>query len=134
MSRRAASTWVAMSANWKETPLEGGNRFVELLALLGVGDGGVQGPLGNAQSLGGNADTTAVQGFHGDLEALALLAKEVLRRMAQFSNTSSMVGEERIPIFFSFLPKENPGVPFSTMKALIPRCFSALLSLRARTT
>ncbi len=52
----------------------------------------------------------------------------------QFSNTSSMVGDERIPIFFSFLPNENPGVPFSTMKAVMPWCFSAFLSVRAKTT
>ncbi len=45
-----------------------------------------------------------------------------------------MVGEARIPIFFSFLPKEKPGVPFSTMKALMPWCFSAFLSVRAKTT
>ena len=32
---------------------------------------------------------------------------------------NSYVDEPRIPIFFSFTPNVNPGVPFSTMKAEI---------------
>ena len=39
--------------------------------------GGLVGALGDAQRLGGNADTAAVQSGHGDLEALALLAQQV---------------------------------------------------------
>jgi len=39
----------------------------------------------------------------------------------QFSNTSSIVVEERMPIFASFLPKLKPGNPFSTINTLIPR-------------
>jgi hypothetical protein len=35
--------------------------------------------------------------------------------------TSSRVAEQRMPSFFSFLPKVNPGVSFSTMIALAPR-------------
>ena len=35
----------------------------------------------------------------------------------QFSMISSQVAEPRIPIFFSFLPIENPGKSFSTIKA-----------------
>jgi hypothetical protein len=39
----------------------------------------------------------------------------------QLSKISSVVEDARIPILFSFLPKVNPGVPFSTMKADAPR-------------
>ena len=50
----------------------------ELNTLLGVLHGGLIGPLGDAQRLGRDADAPAVQGGHGDLEALALLAQQVL--------------------------------------------------------
>ena len=52
--------------------------LAELDPLLGVLHGGLIGPLGDAQGLSGNADPAAVQGGHGDLEALALLAQQVL--------------------------------------------------------
>ena len=52
--------------------------LAELDALLGVGHGGVIGPLGDAQRLGRDTDAAAVQGGHGDLEAVALLAQQVL--------------------------------------------------------
>ena len=39
----------------------------------------------------------------------------------QSLNTNSRVADERMPIFFSFLPKVKPGVPFSTTSALAPR-------------
>src|SRR5699024_12203616 len=44
----------------------------------------------------------------------------------QFSKINSVVGDERMPSFFSFLPNENPSVPFSTIKALIPRCLASV--------
>jgi hypothetical protein len=40
---------------------------------------------------------------------------------AQSVKWSATVGEQRIPIFFSFLPTENPGMPFSMTNAVIPR-------------
>ena len=52
--------------------------LAELNPLLGVLHGGLIGPLGDAQRLSRDADTAAVQGGHGDLEALALLAQQVL--------------------------------------------------------
>ena len=58
--------------------LELAQTLLELNALLGVLDGLVNGALAQAQSLRGDADTAAVQGLHGDLEALALLAQQVL--------------------------------------------------------
>ena len=58
--------------------LLGGDGLAELDALLGVLQGGLVGPLGDAQGLGRDADAAAVQGGHGDLEALALLAQQVL--------------------------------------------------------
>ncbi len=41
--------------------------------------------------------------------------------MRQLLKMSSVVDDARMPILFSFLPKVNPGVPFSTMKAEAPR-------------
>jgi len=38
---------------------------------------------------------------------------------------SSVVEVELIPNFFSCLPIVNPGVPFSTIKALIPFAFNS---------
>jgi hypothetical protein len=52
----------------------------ELDALLGVFHRRVKGSLGDAQSLGRDADAPAVQSGHGDLEALALLAQEIFLR------------------------------------------------------
>ena len=48
------------------------------------------------------------------------------------SKISSYVDDPRIPIFFSFVPNENPGVPLSTMNAekfffLRPRLSSVML-------
>ena len=39
---------------------------------------------------------------------------------AQSVKWSATVGEQRMPIFFSFLPTENPGMPFSMRKAVMP--------------
>jgi hypothetical protein len=39
----------------------------------------------------------------------------------QSSNTSSRVEEARIPILSSLFPNPNPGVSFSTTRALAPR-------------
>ncbi|CAN4021913.1 Spermidine/putrescine-binding periplasmic protein, partial [Dysosmobacter welbionis] len=58
--------------------LELADGLAELDTALGVGHGLFHGALGNAQSLGRDADAAAVQGLHGDLEALALLAQQVL--------------------------------------------------------
>ena len=53
------------------------NGFSELYPLLGVLHCGLVSPLGDAQRLGRNADPPAVQGGHGDLEAVALPAQQV---------------------------------------------------------
>ncbi len=58
--------------------LQGGDGLAELLPLLGVGDGPLQSALRDAQSLCSDTDTSAVQGMHGNLEALAQLAQHVL--------------------------------------------------------
>ena len=50
----------------------------------------------------------------------------------QSSKMSSHVEEPRIPIFNSFFPTENPGKPFSTMKAEMP-FVPRLLSVIAKT-
>src|SRR6266436_948115 len=44
-----------------------------------------------------------------------------------------LVGEQRIPSLFSFLPGRKPGVPFSTKNAEIP-CDDAARSVTAITT
>ena len=51
----------------------------------------------------------------------------------QLSKIKFAVELPRIPSLSSFLPRLKPGVPFSTMNALIPLCFK-LLSVVAKTT
>src|SRR5215218_1321982 len=62
--------------------LELGELLVELLALLGVGQGLLERALGDAHGLRGDADASAVQSGHGDLEALPFLAQAPARRDA----------------------------------------------------
>src|SRR5208337_1225940 len=57
--------------------LEGGNRLAELDSFLGVADGFIKGCLSDAQGLGGNPDSAAVQGHHGYLESLSFTAEDV---------------------------------------------------------
>ena len=59
------------------------DRLVELLALLGVGQRPLEGPFGDAEGLGGDADPPAVEGVHGDVEPLPFLAEQVFDRHAQ---------------------------------------------------
>ena len=79
--------------------------LAELLALLGVGERLLEGPLGDADRLGGDADAAAVEGRHGDLEALALLAQAVAAPGSRmFSNASSVVPEALTPSLNSWVP------------------------------
>ena len=55
-----------------------GDGTAELDALLGVGDGLLDRTLSDAQGLGGDADTAAVQRLHGQGEALAGLAQQAV--------------------------------------------------------
>src|SRR5688572_7988626 len=59
--------------------LEGGDRLAELLALLGVADGGVERGLGDADGHGAGGRPRDVEGAHGDLEALPLGAEALSR-------------------------------------------------------
>ena len=52
----------------------------------------------------------------------------------QFSNTSSLVDEPRMPSLSSFCALEKPLLPFSTMKAVIPRAPAAGSVLAYTTT
>ena len=60
--------------------LEVADRCSKLLPLFGVGQRPLKGTLGNSQRLGGDTDTTTVQGVHGDLEPLSFLAQQVFCR------------------------------------------------------
>jgi hypothetical protein len=62
--------------------LEIGDGAAELLAFLHVGMGRIQCSLGRAHRAGGDIDAAAVQALHGDLEAFALAAQQVVRRNA----------------------------------------------------
>ena len=55
--------------------LELGDAPAELDALLGIAQRVLKRALGDAQRLRGDADASAVQRGHGNLEALALLAQ-----------------------------------------------------------
>ena len=46
----------------------------------------------------------------------------------QSSNTSSAVGEPRMPSLSTFWPTEKPSMSFSIMKAVIPRLPSPVLA------
>jgi SpoVK/Ycf46/Vps4 family AAA+-type ATPase len=53
--------------------------------------------------------------------------------MLQLSNIISAVSDARMPSLFSFLPAKNPGVPLSTIKAVIP-LLSSSFPVRVKTT
>ena len=57
--------------------LEFGNGPTELFPFLGIFHGSSQGAFSNTQGLSSYADTAAVQGFHGDLEAFPFFAQQV---------------------------------------------------------
>ena len=58
--------------------LELAQAATKLDTLLGVLDSLVDGAFGKTESLGGDTDTAAVEGLHGDLEAFAFLTEQVL--------------------------------------------------------
>ena len=58
--------------------LELGDAATELDTLMGVLDDLFHGAFAQAQGLRGNTDAAAVQGSHGDIEALALLAQQTV--------------------------------------------------------
>ena len=60
--------------------LERTDRLAEALALLHIGDGRLVGGLGQAHGLRGDADAAGIQHAHGDLEALAVLTDDLVRR------------------------------------------------------
>ena len=81
--------------------LELGNGATELLAFLGVFDGGIHSALGDAEGLCGNTDTAAVEGHHRNLEALAEFAKEVfLRNFAVLENQLASRGAADTHLLF----------------------------------
>ena len=57
-----------------------GDGFAKLDALFGVSESRFIGALADAESLRGNADTAAIEGLHGNAEALALFAEQVFLR------------------------------------------------------
>ena len=61
-------------------PLEVGDRPVELAPLLGIGDGGVERGLGDADGLGADGRPRAVERAERHAESLALLAQPVFHR------------------------------------------------------
>src|SRR3546814_15976934 len=60
--------------------LKAGQRRAELFALGHVARSRVAGALGCAHGAGGDIDAAAVEPLHGELEAFALGAEDVLRR------------------------------------------------------
>jgi hypothetical protein len=63
--------------------LEAGNGLAELLALLHVLLRLGERALGGAHRAGGDVDAPAVQALHGDLEAFALAAQQVVAGCAR---------------------------------------------------
>ena len=85
--------------------------MTERLALLRVFDRLVERALGNTQRLGTNPDPTAIEGGHGNLEALVDLAEHGADAgTRQSSKKIWVVLEARMPSFFSLAPARRPGV------------------------
>ena len=94
----------------------------ELLSLFHVGNGAVEAELRAAERAGRDVEAPAVERAHRDLESLPLGADPVRRPgCGSASNITMAVGCECHPSFFSWAPKESPGVPFSTRKQEMPR-------------
>src|SRR5205823_10708078 len=68
----------------KLNPLEIGDAFAKLLALLGVPAGVLPSASGHAGHLGADADPAFIQGFNRNLVSLALLAQHIRARHTAF--------------------------------------------------
>ena len=102
--------------------LEGANRRVKLLTGAGVLERQVESSLRDAYGLSAHAGTGNVERAHGSDEARAFAAPDNFSTGTRQSwKISSHVAEARIPSLSSFLPKLNPGAPFSTTMHEAPR-------------
>jgi hypothetical protein len=97
--------------------------LAELLALLDVGHGLVERPLGDADGLGADRDAGVVEGGRAILSPLADGTDDAVAGDAAVVEVQLTVGEPLMPSLRSFSPKVNPSSDFSTTKAvmLLPR-------------
>ena len=77
--------------------------------------------LGEPEHLRADADAPFVERLDRDLVAFADLAEHARVGTRQSSKSNSQVLLARMPSLSSFLPTVNPGVPRSTMNAVMPR-------------
>ena len=99
-----------------------GDRLAHRLAALRVLERVVGRALREPEALRGDARPRAVEDPHRDLEALALLAEQVVGGDAQSLKKISPVVEPLMPIFGSIRPTSKPGESASTTNAEMPEC------------
>ena len=73
-----------------------------------------------AERAGADIDAAAIEPRHRDLEAVALGAEAVGDRHPAILEDHHRRRLVFQPSFFSFLPKDRPGVPFSTTRQEMP--------------
>ena len=99
-----------------------GDRFTKLLSLLRILQRSLVSSLCNTNSQGRDTYSSTVQYLHGLDEPFTLIAEHVRAAgIRQPSKNKQAVSEARMPSLFSFLPPLKPGVPFSTINAVMPR-------------
>ena len=122
-SSRAASRRTIMSAIISWTSWKLGDRHAELLALLRVGDRGVDAALADAHAAGGDRVAARVERRHRDLEPVADLAHQGVvaaprRRRGRARRCRRRAGQAcREPPGV-----EKPSVSVGTRKHAMPRC------------
>ncbi len=118
---RAASSSVAMSASLNCNAWNSASGLAELAAFEQIGARRLETGARAAQRAGGDIEPPAVEPHHRDLEAVALGAEPVGDRhpaILEDHHRGRLRCSSRA--FFSFLPKERPGVPFSTTRHEMP--------------
>ena len=100
--------------------LEIGEALAELAAFEHVGPRRLPAGPRAAQGAGADIEPAAVEPHHRDRKPLALGAEPVGDRHPALGEITAAVGWVFQPSFFSFLPKDRPGVPFSTTRHEMP--------------
>jgi hypothetical protein len=90
--------------------------------------------LGRAHRAGGDVDAPAVQALHGDLEAFALAAQQVVGGDAHVVKADGARGLAVPAHFFFLLAVADAGVSAGTAKALMPEAPDCASPVRAMST
>src|SRR2546429_615631 len=113
--------------------LEAGNGLAELLALVHVLLGLGERALGGAHGAGGDVDAPAVQALHGDLEAFALAAQQVLSGNAHVVEADDARGLA-VPAHFFFLLADRKSTRLNSSHGYISYAVFCLKKKKKTTT